>query len=213
MSTIAKRRTIRFTVTAIAIAGSILLGSAPARAHDQLLESSPTPDERLATAPTEVVLTFVDEIMPIGTAVSVIDESDTEWAVGDPVLDGATVTTALRAGMPDGAYQVRWRVVAVDGHPISDIYPFVVGAEKTHAPSPAVETSPPSSAPEPTAAAADDAASAPGVLRTVLIGAGGAAAALALFWAIRRWRRGSAVEASSSQQSAGPSSGSDTNDR
>lgn len=213
MSTIAKRRTIGFTVTAIAIAGSILLGSAPARAHDQLLGSSPTRDERLATAPTEVVLTFVEEIMPIGTSVSVIDESDTEWAVGDPVLDGTTVTTALRAGMPDGAYQVRWRVVAVDGHPISDTYPFVVGAEETHAPSPAVETSTPSSAPEPTAAAPDDAASAPGVLRTVLVGAGGAAAALALFWAIRSWRRRSAVAASSPNRSEGPSSGSDTNDK
>ena len=212
MSTTAKRRIIGHTVTAIAIAGSVLLGSAPAWAHDQLLESSPTRDERLATAPSQVVLTFLGEIMPIGTAVNVVDGSGTEWAAGEPVLDGTTVTTALLAGMPDGAYQVRWRVVAVDGHPISDILPFSVGAEQTQTPPPAVATSTPTSTPEPTVAAPDEAASA-GVLRTVLVGAGGAAAALALFWAIRSWRRRSATAASSPNRSEGPSSGSDTSDK
>jgi len=71
---------------------------------------------------------------------------------------------------------VRWRVVSVDGHPISGVIPFTVGdaaplarAAASAAPSPAAATAPTGDA---------------GVPRIVVIAAIGAGLALAVFLAV-----------------------------
>lgn len=105
----------------------ILTVAGPASAHDELLGSTPSPDERLSAAPTSVVLTFSAAIMHEGAEIVVVDAAGKDWTDGDPVIDTNTLTVPVSADMPDAGYLVEWRVVSSDGHPISGTIPFAVG--------------------------------------------------------------------------------------
>ena len=50
--------------------------------------------------------------MDIGATTQVLDGEGTDWAAGAPVLSGSQVSIPLREGMPDGDYQLGWRVVS-----------------------------------------------------------------------------------------------------
>lgn len=111
-------------------AGIALAGAAPAFAHDELLGSSPEPGQVLDAAPAEISLEFSNDIIEVGTAVEVVDHHGGEIAVGEPVVAGPRVTASLPADL-EGEYQVRWRAVSSDGHPIEGTIDFGVGADAT----------------------------------------------------------------------------------
>ena len=111
-------------------AGITLAGASPAFAHDELLGSSPEAGEVFDTAPTEIVLDFSNDIIEVGTAIEVVDHHGEEVAIGEPVIAGPQVTAALPADL-EGDYQVRWRAVSSDGHPIEGTIDFGVGADAT----------------------------------------------------------------------------------
>lgn len=161
-------------------------GTAPASAHDQLISSSPAPDERLAAAPAEVRLEFTAAVLDVGALVLVVDDAGTDWVAGPPVIDGTVVTVPLLPDLPEAGYQVRWRVVSSDGHPISGFIPFTIGDAAP------LELEVGGELPEERAAQAQNQQEQDAIGRTVLIGAGGAAAALAvlaLVTALRHARR------------------------
>lgn len=122
-----RRRLARSCGVAALTAALLGLGAGSAQAHDELLESSPSVDEHLDTTPTQVMLRFSDEILNVGPKVIVADDAGATWTAGEPVLEGATVLVPLVADVPDGRYEVRWRVVSSDGHPITGLIPFTVG--------------------------------------------------------------------------------------
>ncbi len=118
-------------LAAIGAAATLLvtlgIGAGTATAHDQLLSSSPSPGEVMAEAPAEISMQFSDDVLDIGGVVVVADAAGTNWADGPLTVNGGTVTQPLIPGAPDGAYQIRWRVVSADGHPISDVVDFTIG--------------------------------------------------------------------------------------
>lgn len=118
----------RVAIVSAGIAALLVLGvSAPASAHDELLGSTPSADEKLASSPASVVLTYSAAIMPEGAKVVVWDADGKDWTSGDPVIDTNTLTVPLDSSMPDAGYLVEWRVVSSDGHPISGKIPFAIG--------------------------------------------------------------------------------------
>ncbi|MFD5226029.1 copper resistance protein CopC [Microbacterium sp. NPDC058342] len=123
---------------AVAVA-AVLAVAAPASAHDVIVSSSPAADEQLTAAPEQIVLTFSNDLLALeennGTAMTVVDSDGEDWVAGDPVVAADTVTVPLEAGMPNGEYQVTWKVVSSDGHPTSGEYAFSVAAAET-APTP-----------------------------------------------------------------------------
>lgn len=173
----------------------MLVAATPAAAHDELVASSPAAGAQLTDAPNEVTLTFSADVLTIGAAVIVVDGSGRDWVAGEPTVSSGTVTVPLDSGMPAAGYEIRWRVVSEDGHPISGLVPFTVG-----------DAAPLQRTPSPTAQSTQSAESADGVqdqsaqedqgaLRVLLVGAGGAvfaAAAYALFHIIRR-KKGTSV--------------------
>lgn len=120
----------RLGLAAAATALGLLLAAgaaaAPASAHDELVASTPAADDALDPAPTEVTLTFSDNILEVGIEVSVTDAAGSQFVADAPVVDGPTVTVGLDSDMPGGTYQADWRVVSSDGHPISGTIPFTV---------------------------------------------------------------------------------------
>lgn len=175
-----------------------MIGVAPVNAHDQLISSSPADGARLDAAPTQVELQFTADIMTIGALVMVVDGAGTEWVAGDAVIDARTLTVPLAADMPVAGYQVRWRVVSSDGHPISGVIPFTIG-----------DAAPLTTATGETAQQEEEnlgvQATEEGgaILRIVLLGVGGAIAALAVLLLITflRRRTAAAVETDDSLES------------
>ncbi|RUR01892.1 copper resistance CopC family protein [Labedella endophytica] len=119
-------RVLLAAATALGIVLAATTAIAPAQAHDQLVSSTPTADASLDPAPTEVALTYSDNILEVGVEVVVTDADGEDWVAEAPVVDGPTVTVPLESDMPGGAYTVDWRVVSSDGHPISGSIPFTV---------------------------------------------------------------------------------------
>jgi copper transport protein len=82
----------------------------------------------LATAPKDVRIQFDDEIRPAGGD-QAVDAAGRSVLAGPAHRQGTRVLVVpLRAGLPNGAYTVRWRVISNDGHLETGVLAFAVGA-------------------------------------------------------------------------------------
>lgn len=193
---------LRTGAAALAIATIAVLTTAlPASAHDQLIESTPTANEVLESAPESVTLTFSGELLQLdeaatGTTVLVVDESGKDWVAGAATVEAETVTVQLASEMPVAGYQVRWQVVSADGHPIAGVIPFTIGDAE-----PMPLAKPPAQDEVADAAESDTnqvTAETNSVLRIVLVGAGGAAIAGIAYALFHFFRRRQAATAAAS---------------
>ena len=111
-------------VAAVALllgAGALLAG--PASAHVSLTGTVPAADEQVATAPTEVQLTYSDDLLEVGNAVAVTGPSGALTLEPLQVSD-RTLVQPLPADLPPGEYTVSWRAASGDGHPIEGTFSF-----------------------------------------------------------------------------------------
>ena len=176
---------------------AMLATAASASAHDRLISSDPAAGQSLTEAPDTVSLTFSADVLDVGAAVVVSDDGGTDWVSAAPTVDGTTVTAVLDPGLPEAGYQVRWRVVSSDGHPITGVVPFVVGDGSTDgstdgAADPGEVSTPGTDTQRGTTQGDTQTQGAQedeGPLRVVLVGAGGAAVAVALFVLVQYFRR------------------------
>ncbi|MDI6024075.1 copper resistance protein CopC [Leucobacter sp. UT-8R-CII-1-4] len=191
------------------IAWLIFASGVPAYAHDQVTNQTPAAGEHFDTSPDEVALTFTGEPLSVGAIIMVVDAEGESWEEGEPSFSGFTVTQQLKSPLPDGNYQVRWRIVSSDGHPISESFLFSVGdvSDALPIPEPASADSPVSAADNANQGefsldgASDDKTSGDsGHLRTALLAGAGALAALMLF------ALGRVVKTRSSRRSKGTTS-------
>lgn len=93
-----------------------------------LEEARPGPDERIAAAPAEIVLTLGEPAEPALSRIRVTDAGGQQVDLGNlaPGKDGAkTLTIGLKPLAP-GQYRVEWVVVSVDTHRTEGSYSFVV---------------------------------------------------------------------------------------
>ncbi|MBZ2198673.1 copper resistance CopC family protein [Occultella gossypii] len=130
-------------ISAVALFLGLTIHASAAQAHDVLLSSAPAEGETLSAAPTEIRLTFNNEILDLSAAIVLTDAEGTVLTEEPPVVDGAEVALPLPDGVPAGVWTVTWRVVSSDGHPISGTYEFTVDA-------PVVTTVDPTEPAEPT---------------------------------------------------------------
>jgi methionine-rich copper-binding protein CopC len=152
-------------------------------AHAQLVSTDPADGDTRDTV-AEVTLTFSEEVNAKFVQVQVDGPSGDE-ADGAPATDGPVVTQALVPDLPSGEHTVVYRVVSVDGHPVSGTFSFTTTDGPSESPSPTTSpseatsaagttTSPPAvSSPEPSVSAAPTSTSSPGTpgwLVPVLIG-------------------------------------------
>lgn len=135
-------------LTAAVLSAVVLLvvGAPPAVAHNALSSTSPAQRETVPRTPTEVVLTFDEPAIAMGTQVVVTGPTGPVQQ-GAPRLVDETVSQTLQPGAPAGTYTVTWRVTSSDGHPISDSYTFTseavgAGTPPVVAPTPAGPVAP-----------------------------------------------------------------------
>lgn len=181
-------------VTAICCLSAVLGTAGRAAAHDQLVASTPGDGDALTSTPERFELRFSAELLDVGAVVLLVNQDEEHLATTAPQLAGETVSLASEQELPDGAYQLRWRVVSSDGHPISGVVPFTVGE---HTAPTAGQTAQPDgpgrAADEPTAspsgAAIAPARSETGPVRFVIVGAAGAGIAVLTLLSVAALRR------------------------
>lgn len=105
---------------------ALLVSTAPAWAHSRLTSSDPAEGASLDRAPPGVSLTFNESIQAGFTTVTVIGPDGVDYRDGAPTEAGPVVTAPVRALGPAGTYQIGYRVVSTDGHPISGIVTFTM---------------------------------------------------------------------------------------
>ncbi|SEG89036.1 hypothetical protein SAMN04489712_1236 [Thermomonospora echinospora] len=117
----------------VAALSAVVLTAGPAQAHTSLKESSPAKGATVPS-PSQIVLTFTERV--IVPQVVVTDDSGARHQSGAPKAVDEKVTQPIEGTLEPGTYTVAWRVVSVDGHPVTGTYKFTVeGAPGTPAPS------------------------------------------------------------------------------
>ena len=186
-----RRSAAAVLLTLLVIALSVLSPTAPAaNAHDSVLLTVPADGEQIDLAPAEIAITFTDDILEVGAIVMVVDGQEKNWAEGDMRLDGAQATQPVAADLPDGAYDVRWRVVSADGHPVSGTFAFTVGDAEPEPAATAGATAtadPPREGDAASVDAEENTTDATG-LPLVVVGLIGALGGLAIFALFTAWR-------------------------
>lgn len=177
---------------------ALLLGTglgfaAPARAHDQLLGSTPAEGAVLAELPESIVLEFSNELLDAGPALLIRDAADATVFTAAPAIAGRTATAPFPR-LPDGAYRLNWSVVSSDGHRIEGTIPFQVAlagrVASAPAPAPATATAAPATVAPATATPTAPASPAEtSRLRALALVGGAGAAAAALVAGALWWRR------------------------
>jgi methionine-rich copper-binding protein CopC len=111
-----------FVVTALLS----VVGAPAARAHAELLTSTPADGTSLTAPPAEVDLTFSEDLLPETVSVSVVPEGASPAALGTVAVDGSTVTVPWPSTITSGAVAVNFRVVSQDGHPVTGSVRFTI---------------------------------------------------------------------------------------
>lgn len=174
------RRWIRGGVVALVAGLALVLGTAPAWAHSRLESSDPATGSSLAAAPKDVSLTFNEAVQPGFTVITVIGPDGNDYHSGAISEVDDTVTVGVLPLGPVGEYQVGYRVVSADGHPVSGSVAFTLTTAGPGSP----QAAPPAgqSAAVPTAAPAGDGGAPvwPWIVGAVLVVGLGVGAALRL---------------------------------
>lgn len=118
---------LRTLLAALGAGLALSLSAVPAHAHDELRSSTPADGDSLAQPPTQVVLTFEEPPVELGTQV-VVTGPNGAVSSGSPRVEGDTVVQPLQPDAPAGRYTVEWRVTSDDGHPVSGSFGFTAQA-------------------------------------------------------------------------------------
>lgn len=125
-----------------------LLAISPASAHSDLISTDPADGAVLDVAPTEVVFTFSEPLLPDFVRFIRISPTGATEDAAIAAIDNNVARVIWPAGLPGGEWTLEYRVVSQDGHPVNgSIFFSYPDAAPTPAPEPSPTTS---SAPDPT---------------------------------------------------------------
>jgi len=103
-------------------------GASPAVAHAFLDRASPRVGSTVSPAPSELTLSFTQNLEPAFSSVEVLDEKGAKVDKGDVHVDpndGSLLRVSLNPLLP-GTYKVVWHVVSVDTHSTEGDFTFQV---------------------------------------------------------------------------------------
>ena len=143
-----KRFLVLFGVVLVA-----LIGNGVARAHSDLVSSTPEDGRVLDAPPPGLTFTFNEDLMPDFVNFIATDEAGdvTELIVTGVI--GPTATVAWPADAPGGEWIVDYRVVSQDGHPVEGGIAFTYAAASPTPTSSSSTPIPTTSSPQPESSA------------------------------------------------------------
>jgi len=133
-----------------AMVAALLAMPATALGHVELVSSSPAAGENLVIPPTEVTVTFDEELDPGTSSFAVTDPDGHEVGSGEvdlTVADRNILTGDVTITDP-GVYTVGYSVAGIDGHEIEGTFSFGYSADEA-IPEPTDEEHPDTAMPRP----------------------------------------------------------------
>ncbi|MBU8807691.1 copper resistance protein CopC [Mycolicibacterium goodii] len=165
------RRLLAVVLAAFTLVAASLAGAGVASAHATRIATDPAENASLSESPQRVSATFNESMQQAFAAMTVVGPDGNLWSTGDPQVQGAVVSVAVRPLGPAGTYTVNYRATSADGHVVSGSWSFELTVAGAGTPGPTA------AAPAPT----DDGLPVwPFVVVAVLLVGGGA------WWAVRR---------------------------
>jgi len=149
------RVVLRLLAATLAACVVLLLGAAPAFAHTRLESSDPADGSSVGSGPDTISLTFNEDIQAEFATIKVIGPDGSEYQTGAVSSAGSRLSTSVSPLGPAGAYEVGYRVVSDDGHPVQGKVAFTLTAPGPAAAAPAASAAPvaePTAEPAPVAA-------------------------------------------------------------
>ena len=100
----------------------------PANAHDELVDQLPKPNSVVEAGRVVISLDFNNELLNLsgsGAEILVTGPDGNQINKGCGLVEGKNARLEIDLDQP-GEYQVAWRVVSSDGHPITDSFGFTL---------------------------------------------------------------------------------------
>lgn len=146
----------RFAAVAALALAALIAAPTAASAHSDVISTVPEDGAILSEAPTELVFTFSEPLLPDFVRFIATDPAGTTEDLIVTGVDGSVATVSWPAGAGPGTWDVQYRVVSQDGHPVNGGIVFTYGADPSPTPEPTVEptSSTPTPSPEPTSSSA-----------------------------------------------------------
>lgn len=119
---------IKFTLALISMLSFYLAPAATA--HAQVAQTSPVRGSAVSTPPSLVWIEFDGNLLQLDekkiNALTVTDSKGRKVDILKTMIAGARITTKIKGVLKKGKYQVKYRVVSEDGHPVQGSYFFSV---------------------------------------------------------------------------------------
>jgi len=112
------------TLTAAALA--FAFAATTAFAHAFLDRAVPGVGATVNGAPSELELSFSQDIVPAFSGVTIAVSGGAPVPAGKPTFSANTIHVRLAHALKPGTYSVSWHVVSVDTHPTSGTYQFTI---------------------------------------------------------------------------------------
>ena len=130
--------TSRFITRTLTIAAAAVMlctvSTTPALAHSGLESSNPADGVVISEAPAAISLTFDEDLLPDADSISLNAADGTNITSAKVEPAGNTVELPWPADLPSGEYQVAYRVVSADGHPVTGAISFTFAPASASAP-------------------------------------------------------------------------------
>lgn len=117
------------TIRLLALAGALAFGfSGTALAHAHLKASTPSAGSTLDAPPSEIDLTFTEDVNLKFTGIKLIGVDQKTVATRDGSLrdKDTTLVVPVAGAVGPGAYTVDWHALSKDGHKTSGTFTFTV---------------------------------------------------------------------------------------
>ena len=132
----------RLVLVLIFGAFAMLVGVTTASGHSQLVSSDPADGSVLSAPPTQLVLTFNEELLKEAVDVAIANGAGDVVSGDVATVVGAIATIPWPADLPPDNYSVSYRVVSDDGHPITGSIGFSYTSNSNTPPAATPEATP-----------------------------------------------------------------------
>jgi copper resistance protein C len=142
MSTLIRHRFLARGLAVLAITTALWSGAATlAHAHSGLESSTPADGSVISEAPAAITLTFNETLLEDADSISLNSADGTSIVSSKVQPSGNTVELPWPADLLAGDYQVAYRVVSADGHPVTGAISFSYTGSPVASSSPVAEPS------------------------------------------------------------------------
>jgi copper resistance protein C len=119
-------RVIRAVAVTVLAGLALLIGTGTALAHARLESSDPVDGASLDSGPQQISLIFSDPMAADFNTLTVIGPDNAHYETGPITAQGTTVSIGVGPLGPAGRYEIGYRVVSEDGHPVTGSVAFTL---------------------------------------------------------------------------------------